>query len=182
MNFCETSIPGCYEITPKVFSDHRGGLIKTFHRDLYKANGLQPVFAEEYYSISKKGVLRGLHFQLPPQDHIKLVYCISGSVFDVILDLRVGSPTYGKTASFELSAENRKILYVTKGMAHGFYALSDAATLMYKSDTVYSPEHDAGILWTSANIDWPNTNPIVSDKDKQQISFAEFDSPFVFNA
>ena len=114
-----TAIPGCYEIIPRVLKDERGLFIKTFHKDLFEANGLNTCWAEEYFSISQKGVLRGFHFQIPPNDHEKLVYCPQGQVMDVILDLRPGSPTYRKHLIFDLNAEKSNMVYIPRGCAHG---------------------------------------------------------------
>jgi len=176
----QTKIPGCFEIIPKILKDERGRFVKTFHEGAFKANRLETHFAEEYYSFSHKRVLRGLHFQLPPMDHVKLVYCVSGKVLDAVVDLRVGSPTYGNFETFEVSAERANIVYIPKGLAHGFYVQSENAIMMYKVTTVYSPEHDTGILWNSVDIPWPDEKPIISQRDSQLIRFADFKSPFVF--
>lgn len=180
VNIRKTKIPGCFEILTKIIKDERGFFIKTFHQDVFVDNGLETHFAEEYYSYSHKGVLRGLHFQLPPFDHVKLVYCISGKVLDVVVDLRIGSPTYGDFEIFELSQERANMIYIPKGLAHGFYVLSDSSIMMYKVSTIYSPEHDTGILWNSIDIPWPDENPIISERDSKFVSFAEFKSPFIF--
>ena len=176
----ELSIPGCFEIQPDVLKDKRGSFVKTFHWDIFCKHGLTTNFAEEYYSCSKKGVLRGFHFQLPPHDHIKIVYCVSGTIMDVIVDLRVGSPTYGEYAAFELSGEKANMLYLDKGIAHGFYTKSDSALVMYKVTTVYAPEHDAGILWNSAGVPWPDDMPVLSKRDKSFPPFCQFESPFIY--
>lgn len=177
----QTPIAGCYEIQPKVLSDERGCFVKTFHRAEFAARGLQLDFDEEYYSVSRAGVIRGLHFQLPPMDHVKLVYCLSGSVFDAVLDLRIGSPSYGQSFSTELSASKGNGLYIPKGLAHGFAVTSESAILTYKVSTVYSPQHDAGILWNSANIDWPITDPTLSNRDQSFAALSDFQSPFHFS-
>jgi dTDP-4-dehydrorhamnose 3,5-epimerase len=176
----ETLIPGCYELQPNAFKDERGFFIKTFHRDVFEYNGLETNFVEEYYSFSHKGVLRGLHFQLPPMDHVKLVYCVYGRVLDVIVDLRVGSPTYGDFEIFELSDEQANMVYIPKGLAHGFYVLSESAIMMYKVSTVYSPEHDTGILWNSIGIPWPDEKPIISKRDSEFLAFKDFKSHFSY--
>lgn len=176
----QTKIPGCYEMLPKVIRDERGIFIKTFHQDVFKENGLETYFAEEYYSFSQQGVLRGLHFQLLPMDHVKLVYCVSGKVFDAVVDLRIGSPTYGRSETFELSAEKANMLYIPKGLAHGFYVISENAIMMYKVTTIYSTEHDTGILWNSVDVPWPDNKPVISQRDSRFISFADFKSPFFF--
>lgn len=176
-----TIIPGCFEIIPAVFTDDRGRFVKTFHRDMFEQQELEIDWREEYYSTSRKGVLRGFHFQLPPHDQAKLVYCVYGEVCDVVLDLRLGSPTYGKHAMFQLNGIAAQMIYIPKGCAHGFYTRSDQATMMYKVSTVYAPTHDAGLLWNSAGVPWPDDNPILSDRDKTFPSFAEFTAnPFSY--
>lgn len=176
----ETKIPGCYEILPFVHKDHRGAFVKTYHKDDFIGHNLVTNFDEEYYSVSTKGVLRGLHFQLPPKDHTKIVYCVYGEVLDVVVDLRVGSPTYGESNSVKLSADNAKMIYIPKGLAHGFYALSNQAIVMYKVTTVYSPEHDTGILWNSVGIRWPDEKPIISQRDLSFPKLKDFACPFCY--
>mgnify|MGYP001497880593 FL=1 len=127
-----TPIPGCVELLPRKLYDERGYFVKTYHRNFFRALGLNTDWREEYFSVSRRGVLRGLHFQLPPHDHEKLVYCTSGEVFDVVVDLRTSSPTYGRHALFQLSDSTAAMVYIPKGCAHGFYAVSDTATMMYK--------------------------------------------------
>lgn len=173
-------IPGCYEVQPRVMHDVRGSFVKVFHAEAFRELGLETGFAEEYYSHSRQGVIRGMHFQTPPADHAKMVYCVRGEVFDVVLDLRVGSPTFGQAATFVLSAEAGNYVYIPKGLAHGFCATSEEATLIYKVTTVYAPENDAGILWSSVNVDWPTRNPILSERDARFRPFEEFESPFTY--
>lgn len=176
--FAESSIAGCFQVTPKLVHDSRGRFVKIFHKKHFLDRGLHAEFEEEYYSHSSRGVIRGLHFQNPPHDHVKIVYCVAGEVFDVVLDLRIGSPTYGKTATFNLSAEKGNYVYIPKGLAHGFCALEDETTVIYKVGTMYSPNHDAGIRWDSLDIPWPNENPIISKRDLQFPPFESFNSPF----
>jgi len=180
MRLLETNIPGCYEILPEVLKDERGLFVKTFHQNFFAENGLETHFAEEYYSYSRNDVLRGLHFQLPPYDHTKLVYCVSGEVMDAVVDLRMGSPTYGKFKVVTMRSEKANMIYIPPGLAHGFYVKSSNAILMYKVTTVYSPNHDAGILWNSAEIPWPINTPIISKRDSEFVTFANFKSPFYF--
>ncbi|MCP3873877.1 MAG: dTDP-4-dehydrorhamnose 3,5-epimerase [Desulfobacteraceae bacterium] len=178
MNIVPTKINDCFEISPNVQKDDRGVFVKNFHQDIFIRHGLKTKFAEEYYSYSKKGVLRGFHFQIPPYDHVKMVYCVSGTIMDAIVDLRKGSPTYGHSLVFELKGEVPKALYLEKGIAHAFYVMSEFAIVMYKVTSVYSPEHDAGILWNSTNVSWPANNPILSERDKCFPPIDKFDSPF----
>ena len=175
-----TSIPGCLEVSPRIISDERGRFVKVFHAEAFAIHGLQTIYSEEYYSKSVQGVIRGLHFQKPPMDHAKLVYCVEGRVQDVALDLRRGSPSYGRYELFELSAERANMVYLPQGIAHGFCVLSDAATLIYKVSTVYSVEHDAGVLWSSANIPWSVADPILSARDQAHPPLADYVSPFVY--
>lgn len=182
MRINQTEIPGCYEIQLNVFEDHRGRFIKTFHQDTFAEYGLDCHFAEAYYSISSQNILRGLHFQLPPKDHTKLVHCAEGEILDAVVDLRIDSPTYGQCTTFHLSAKHGNLIYIPSGLAHGFYILSQRAVVMYQVSTVYSPEHEQGILWNSAGINWPSQSPIISEKDSNWQSLCEFQSPFIYNS
>lgn len=175
------AIPGLYEIQPRILSDARGRFVKTLHREQFADLGLRSDFAEEYFSLSGPGVLRGLHFQVPPADHVKLVYCIQGQVWDVVLDLRQGSPTYLQHAVFELKAEKANMVYIPAGCAHGFCVPAGDAVLVYKVTSVYSPQHDQGILWNSAGISWPLQSPEISERDSLFPPLAEFSSPFVYS-
>lgn len=178
MEKIETSIEGCYELRPRIFEDSRGRLVKTFHENTFESLNLSTRIAEEYYSFSRKGVLRGLHFQLPPHDHIKCVTCISGSIFDVVVDLRKSSKTFGQHFSLELNSSIGNMLYIPAGLAHGFYVLSEEAVFLNRTSTVYNGESDAGIKWDSCGIAWPDNNPILSEKDKNMTEFSDFSSPF----
>lgn len=178
MKKIKTSIPGCFELQPLIFKDDRGRLVKTFHKESFHSQGLETNFTEEYYSVSKKQVLRGLHFQLPPHDHIKCITCLSGKIFDVVVDLRKNSPTFKQYFSIELDAEKGNMLYIPKGLAHGFYVLSNEAIFLNRTTTMYNAESDAGIKWNSCGIEWPNMNPILSEKDINMIDLNEFKSPF----
>ena len=178
MEKVKTAISGCYELIPKIFEDSRGRLVKTFHEDTFKDLDLETNFTEEYYSTSGKNVLRGLHFQEPPHDHVKCVTCISGKIFDVVVDLRKDSSTYKKYFSIVLDAEIGNMLYVPKGMAHGFYVLSDNAIFLNSTTTIYNDNSEGGIKWDTCGIEWPNSNPIVSEKDQQLITLDNYNSPF----
>ena len=181
----DTELAGCYELIPRRRGDNRGSFIKTVHKDAFKELELETDFREQYYSVSRKNVLRGLHFQLPPSDHAKLVYCTEGRIFDAAVDLRQGSASYGRFHTCELSGENGKMLYIPRGMAHGFYTLSEQAVVMYNVTSLYDAERDSGILWHSVGIPWPvpaNEQPILSRRDKGFCSFAEVSSPFTKRA
>lgn len=175
-----TPLPGCYEIQPRVIDDARGRFVKIFHKDAFAERQLETSFVEEYYSHSIRGVIRGLHFQAPPHDHVKIVYCVQGEISDVVLDIRVGSPTYGKTASFCLSAEKANYVYIPKGLAHGFCSTSETATVIYKVSTVYAPQSDSGVLWSSVGIEWPTSDPVTSERDAGFVPLSAFESPFVY--
>ena len=180
MDILDTSLPGCFQIQPVVRADERGSFTKVFHEEIFRSAGLRTDFAEEYYSVSRRGVLRGLHFQLPPHDHAKLIYCTQGKVLDAALDLRRGSPTYGRHLTLELSQEQGNMLYLPAGLAHGFYTLSEQATMVYKVTSVYAPQHDGGVLWDSAGIAWPDTGPVLSQRDREFSALADFDTPFQY--
>lgn len=170
---------GCKLIAPRVFKDDRGEFVKPFNWDGLQAVGIRLTLKEEIFSVSRKNVLRGLHFQVPPYDHQKLIYCVQGRILDVVVDIRRTSPHFGEVFSAELSSENRHILLVPRGFAHGFLSLEDNSTVVYKTDTVYAPDHDQGIKWDSINFEWPIAEPIVSERDSGTPKLIDFDSPFV---
>ena len=178
MEIIETSLEGCFQIRPFFAEDRRGTFVKTFHSEQFAARQFPTIWREEYYSASRKGVVRGMHFQLPPHDHEKLVYCMLGKVLDVIVDLRRASRTFGQHIALELDGARGDGLLIPKGMAHGFLALSEDAMMAYKVSTVYAPSHDAGIRWDSIGMDWGIDNPIVSDRDRDHPALADFNSPF----
>ena len=178
MEFIPTELPGLCLIRPRLFQDARGSFVKTYHRDAFRKAGLDFAPREEFFSTSAKNVLRGMHFQLPPAAHAKLVYCLAGGVLDVVLDLRKNSPTFGRFQARELNVANREMFFIPVGFAHGFLALTENATMVYQTDTVYSPAHDAGVRWDSFGFDWPVKNPVLSERDKNFCALAEFPSPF----
>lgn len=171
-------LPGAFVIEPRVFEDARGVFIKTFHAADFAALSMEFHPQEEYFSTSHRNVLRGLHFQLPPHEHEKFVYCIRGAVLDVILDLRRGSQGYGKSAGIELTAQNRRLLFLPKGLAHGFLALEDNTVIVCKTSTVHALSADAGIRWDSFGFSWPVENPVLSERDRALPALAGFNSPF----
>lgn len=181
LQFAESKLRGCYAILFPRFEDARGTFIKTMQRTLFENAGLEADFREVFYTDSVKGTLRGMHFQVPPADHAKLVYCVSGSICDIALDLRVGSPTYGQCEVYELTAEANNAVYLPSGIAHGFLVRSPSAGVLYHVTTEHSPEHDMGIHWNSFGAPWPIENPIVSTRDANHIPFASFKSPFVYD-
>ncbi len=180
MNFLETRLPDCLEIRPPRHSDVRGSFIKVFQEQEFAKRGLATHYAEAYYTVSRRGVLRGLHCQLPPHHHAKVVSCVDGVVLDAVLDLRRGSPAYGKYHLTELTSEDSNVLYVPAGLAHGFYVRSERATILYMVSTVYSPDRDGGVRWDSAAIPWPDKRPLLSERDRTLPQLATFDSPFRF--
>lgn len=182
MRFLPTAIPGLVDILAEPRPDDRGRLVKTFVRAEYEAAGLPVDFAEGFYSYSREGVLRALHFQLPPSTQAKTVFCDHGAIFDAVLDLRVGSPWFGRALTFELSAENGRGLYIPEGLAHGFCVIGHEALVSYRTTTGYAPQSDAGIKWDSAGIDWPVSKPLVSPKDASLPRLEELSSPFVYAA
>lgn len=181
MDFVPLALPGCFEIRPKAFRDARGSFAKPFVASRFAAHGLPTVFAEEYYSSSQRGVVRGMHFQTPPHEHGKLVYCVRGEVLDVIVDLRRGSPTYGHHHQIRLDESHPVAVYMPAGLAHGFCALSDDATLIYKVTSEHAPAHDCGVRWDSVGVVWPVDAPIVSDRDRAFPALGDFVSPFAFD-
>ena len=173
MRFTPLSIPEVVLIEPKVFGDSRGFFLESFKQDLFnEATGTNYEFIQDNHSRSSKGVLRGLHYQLPPYAQGKLVRVITGAVFDVAVDIRRSSPTFGKWVGAELTAENHKQLWIPPGFAHGFVVLSDTADFVYKTTAYYAPQTDRGVLWNDAEIgiEWPELEiPFsLSDKDQKQ--------------
>ncbi|MBW4330264.1 dTDP-4-dehydrorhamnose 3,5-epimerase [Stakelama sp. CBK3Z-3] len=177
-----TGIPGCYVLQARLLRDRRGSFIKTFHTPRFEELGLRTDWREEYFSASAKGVVRGMHFQLPPVDHAKMVFCLTGEVLDVVVDLRRGSPAFGTALGFTLSAENGRGLYLPTGCAHGFVSKAEDSGMYYKVTSVHAPEQDAGIAWDSIAFDWPVSDPELSDRDRRHPRFADFETPFVFDA
>lgn len=158
-------------ITPKIFPDERGFFTETYKKSEFCKNGIEAEFVQDNHSKSAQGVLRGLHYQKKPKAQAKLVRCTSGKIFDVAVDLRKDSKTFGKWTGAILSEENKKMLFIPEGFAHGFIVLSDSAELMYKASDEYSPENDRGIRYNDPeiNIDWGvEFEPLVSEKDKNQ--------------
>ena len=168
MNRETTILEGIVIVMPDVFTDERGFFMETFQEKRYQELlGSDIHFVQDNFSSSKKGVLRGLHYQAPPFGQGKLVQVLQGKVLDVAVDIRFGSPTFGKHITVELSEENRKQVFIPEGFAHGFVVLSDSALFSYKCTNIYSKEHDRGILWDdpALGIDWKIDSPLVSDKD-----------------
>jgi dTDP-4-dehydrorhamnose 3,5-epimerase len=181
MNIINSTIDDLFVLEPSTFIDNRGYFMESYKKE--KINDLlgNIDFVQENESGSFKGVIRGLHFQHPPYNQIKLVRCISGRVLDVAVDLRKKSKSYGNFFSIELSSENKKQLLIPNGFAHGFQILSNYAIVNYKVDNYYNPKYESGIIWNDNDlaIDWSNdVNPILSEKDLMLESFNNFNSPF----
>ncbi len=167
--FKRLEIPDVILIKPKVFEDERGFFMETYKKPDFEKAGIKGDFIQDNHSKSKYGVLRGLHFQREPYAQAKIVRCIKGIIYDVAVDLRRDSPTFGKWVGVILSEHNKYQLYIPRGFAHGFVVLSDVAEVMYKVDNIYAPDYEAGIIWDDPDIgiDWPVDDPIVSEKDRK---------------
>lgn len=177
MKYTRLAIPDIILMEPSVFGDHRGFFMETFRQDEFQTNAAQADFVQENHSKSSQGILRGLHYQIK-QPQGKLVRVIQGEVFDVAVDIRKSSPFFGKWIGMTLSAENKKILWVPPGFAHGFYVLSPQAEFTYRCTDYYAPEHERCIRWNdpSLNIDWPviqELSPILSQKDENGLLFKD---------
>ena len=177
MNIIETGLSGARIIEPKVFGDARGYFFESWNRAAFEAAGIANTWVQDNESKSCFGVLRGLHYQAAPYTQAKIVRAAVGAVLDVIVDIRKGSPTYGRHAAVELSAENKRMLYVPRGFAHGFVVLSDEAVFVYKCDNIYMQSSERGIMFDDPNlaIDWriPPEKILLSDKDRKHPSFAD---------
>jgi dTDP-4-dehydrorhamnose 3,5-epimerase len=175
MNIIETSLPGVLIIEPKVFGDERGFFLETWNQTRYAESGLPTRFVQDNLSFSRRSILRGLHFQNPHAQG-KLVYVLQGEVFDVAVDVRLGSPTFGRSESVVLSAENKRQLYIPPGFAHGFCVTSDTALFAYKCTDFYHPQSEGSILWSDPDlaIAWPVQEPELSAKDRGGVRLADF--------
>lgn len=174
MEVIPTALPGVMVVQPKVFGDARGFFVETWQSSRYAAAGMSSVMVQDNLSRSAGGVLRGLHFQWP-QPQAKLVYVLEGEILDVAVDVRVGSPTFGRYASVRLSAENKRQIFVPEGFAHGFCVVSDGATVAYKCSSLYAPQFDCGVIWNDPQIavDWPISQPTLSEKDAKLSRLAD---------
>lgn len=184
MNIESADLPGVLIITPRVFKDARGFFLESYNCVQFRAHGIDTVFVQDNHSSSTRGTLRGLHFQLPPMAQDKLVRCVRGAIWDVAVDIRVGSPTLGRWVGVELNAANFRQLYIPSGFAHGFCVLSAEAEVLYKASAIYSPAHERGIAWDDPRIGiaWPIAEPLLSDRDRRAESLADYlaGTPFVY--
>ena len=179
-DFSRLAIPDLILIVPQIFEDTRGFFLEIYKHMDFAAAGIQEHFVQDNYSRSTRGSLRGLHYQKKPKAQGKLVSCLRGTIFDVAVDIRKGSPHYGKWAGVELSEENRQMLYVPPGFAHGFQIVSKSADVIYKCTQEYSPTDDRGIIWNDPDIhiSWPVKDPILSSKDKTHSILMNADNNF----
>ena len=179
-----TDLEGLKIIKPQVFKDERGFFFESYNIEKMKKAGIKTVFVQSNHSKSVKNTLRGLHFQIPPGGQVKLVRCSRGIIWDVAVDIRKGSSTFGKWFGIELSENNFKQFYIPIGFAHGFCVLSDVAEVQYECSAVYNKDLESGIMWNDPDlaVDWPVKKPLLSDRDTQNKLFAEFNknNPFVF--
>ncbi len=184
MNVIETKIKGLYLIEPRIFEDSRGYFFESFSQRDFDSKIGNIVFVQDNESKSSYGVMRGLHFQRPPFTQSKVVRCVKGAVLDVAVDIRKGSPTYGQHVAVELTEDNHRQFFISKGFAHGFAVLSETAVFQYKCDEFYHPEADGGIsiLDDTLGIDWriPTAQAILSDKDTRHPLLKDFTTPFTY--
>jgi len=181
--FKRLDIPDVILVEAKAFPDGRGFFMESFKESEFIKNGINTKFVQDNYSHSSKGALRGLHYQKDPKAQAKLVTAIKGEIFDVAVDIRKNSPTFGKWVGEILSEQNHRSLYVPEGFAHGFCVLSKEADVIYKVNNEYSPENDRGILWNDAtvNVKWPMENPLLSVKDEKQPLLKDADNDFEYH-
>ena len=184
MTFIGTSLPGVIIFEPAVFPDGRGFFFESYNRRLFQANNIENDFMQDNQSFSVYGVIRGLHYQRKPYDQAKLVRVLQGTIMDVVVDLRAGSPGFGKSLSIELSAENKKQIYIPRGFAHGFSVLSETATIYYKCDQFYNKQSESGIRYNDAalKIDWqiPSGKELISEKDARLANFDPSLKDFIY--
>ncbi len=182
VRFTESKLPGCFVVQFPTSTDNRGTFVKTIQESVFRTQGLECDFKESFYSVSHTSVLRGMHFQLPPSDHAKLVYCTLGAIYDVALDLRVGSPTFGQHEVYELSAKASNAIFLPRGIAHGFFVREGPAVTMYHVSSEHDPARDLGVHWDSFGAVWPNEIPTVSLRDSDFPALEDFESPFRYSS
>ncbi|MGE7636049.1 dTDP-4-dehydrorhamnose 3,5-epimerase [Peribacillus simplex] len=183
MKKINTKLVGVYIIEPDVYGDHRGFFMESYNQEKFKELGIHYTFIQDNHSLSEQaGTIRGLHYQLNQRAQTKLVRVLSGALYDVVVDIRVGSPTFGEWVGVILSEENKRQLLVPKGFAHGICTLVNNTQILYKVDEYYSPEHDRGIYWNDPQLDinWPVANPILSEKDQQLPLLDNAENNFIF--
>ena len=183
MKKIETNLQDAYILESTVFGDHRGFFMESYNKKIFAELGLDIEFVQDNHSLSETpGTVRGMHYQLEPKAQTKLVRVTSGAIYDVIIDIRKGSPTFGQWQGFVLSAENKRQLLIPKGFAHGFCTITPNVEVQYKVDELYSPEHDSGIAWDDPTlaIDWPMSNAILSEKDEKHPTIENAKNNFIY--
>lgn len=181
MQFLERKLNGVFEIRLNPQFDTRGFFMRTFDSSIFKNAGSDRKWIQENHSRSEyKDIIRGLHLQIPPYSETKLVRCIKGSVLDVFVDLRYNSPTFCQWDAIELSEENKKMIYIPRGFAHGFCTLTDISEVLYKVDNEYAPDYEIGIIWNDPflKIKWPVDDPVLSEKDKNNLTISQFKAKY----
>jgi dTDP-4-dehydrorhamnose 3,5-epimerase len=182
LNLVETKLKDVYIIEPQAFGDHRGYFMESYNKQKFERLGLHFDFVQDNHSLSTEaGTIRGLHYQLNPKAQTKIVRALTGAIYDVVVDIRKSSPTFGQWISVILSEDNKRQIVVPKGFAHGFCTLVPNTQILYKVDEYYSPEHDRGIIWNDPDLDiqWPTSNPILSDKDMKHPRLKDAEVNFV---
>lgn len=174
MKFTQSKILGCQIIENKVIKDNRGVFTKNFNKEIFTKNNIDVNFEESYFSLSKKDVIRGMHFQTSPHEISKLIFCSAGEILDVFLDIRQNSKTFGQYDQIKISSENGIHIYLPEGIAHGFQVLSENATIHYLQSKIYNEVSDTGILWNSFGMNWPVKNPVMSKRDQAFITFDDY--------
>ncbi len=178
MQFKETNLLGCYTITNFVLKDKRGIFVSNFRKSEFEKLGLDSDFKEFFHSYSNLGVIRGMHFEIPPADRAKYVFVTKGKILDVVIDLRKNSKSYLQYFCTELSEDNNRSIYIPSGLAHGFQSLSDLSIMNYHLTKEFSYEHYRGILWNSFGMQWPIKNPIIDERDSRFPRLEDFDNSF----
>ena len=178
MELIKTQSEGLFVLQTVNFTDNRGGFQKLFNEQFFRENGLECDFKEIYYSVNKKDVIRGMHFQTPPYDHVKVVYVSKGKILDVVVDIRKNSGTFGKCFSIELDNQKGQYLYIPKGFAHGFKTIEEGSIVNYAQTSCYNKEHDCGVDAMSIGFDWQIENSIRSGRDLTFEKLSDFNSPF----
>lgn len=180
--FARTEIPEVFLVEPRIFPDERGFFMETYKRSEFAAQGIADVFVQSNHSRSPRGTLRGLHYQKLPRAQGKLIRSVCGEIYDVVVDLRHGAPTFGKWVGVSLSAENRKMLYVPVGFAHGFCVVSEEAEVSYMTTEEYAPDYEAGVAWDdpALKITWPTDNPCLSARDRNWPQLKDADNNFSY--
>jgi dTDP-4-dehydrorhamnose 3,5-epimerase len=178
LEIIKTEIPGCFLFKKQVFSDNRGDFFKFFENPLFQQFGINFNPAECFFTKSGRNVLRGMHFQTPPDDHMKLFTCLTGKVLDVVVDLRKNSPSFCKSVGFHLEGLSGESILIPRGCAHGFYSFEEDTLVGYLAETPHVLKNDTGILWNSFDFPWPTTSPVISVRDAAFSSIQNFQSPF----